>query len=284
MRKTNGNGRRGPARGLQKFRRSFRPTTEQNEESLCHPSTPFDELSYAKRFGLVLAKWSRRCFLRSIAINSKLNLIPLSHDVHTDVFTIGSRWRRVMSYAVYSAFAVTILHKFFVCVQLSQRSSLDLDLFFSLGGLLLQLVPVCTALAHILNLEEVVSVMNSMPKVLSRLGSDCGHGAEVSPFSDLGVSLRIMFIMSGVVVSAPAFPMLSVYFDSIPVFIFPTLIRMDMITTVGEEVLFSKLVWQLVLYPVEVIMYGMPLLLMTFTGSAAMVQLGVFQVYVNQLR
>ena len=283
MRKTNGNARRGPARGLQKFKRSFHAMLDNSERS-SHPSTPFDKPSYRTRLTLFLEKWSRRCFLRSIAINSKLNLVPVCHDVHTGVFALGPRWRRLLSYAVYVAFGLTILHKFGVCIQLGQRSTLDLDIFISLDGLLLQLVPVCAALAHISCLEEVTSVMNCMPKVLSRLGSECGRREEVSPFSDLGVALRVMFIISGAVVSAPVFPVLSVYFDSVPIFIFPTLSRTGLITTTGEEQLFPKFVWQLLLYPLEVIMYGMPLLLLTFTGSAAMVQLGVFKVYVNQLR
>lgn len=280
MRKTNGNSRRGPARGLQKFRRNFHPTTENNDAS---SNKVFEKQNYGRSLGLFLQKLSRKCFLRSIALNTKLNLIPLSHNIHTGEFTIVPRWRRVMSYVLYSAFALVIFHKFCECIQLAQRSNLDLRMFISLDGFLLQLVPVCTALAHIFSLEEVTGVMNCFPKVLSNLGSECGGGVEFSPFDDLGVALRVMFIIGGAIVSAPTFPMLSVYFDSVPIFMFPALNRVGLITT-GPEQMFSTFVWQLVLYPLEVIIYGIPLLLLTFTGSIAIVQLGVFKVYVSQLR
>ena len=233
---------------------------------------------------MFLENWSRRCFLNCVALNSKLRFLPINYDSQAEEFTLVPGWTRWFSYAMRILFALPIFHKIVVCAQLAVCGSWGLDMFVSLDGLLLQIVPVCTALAHILSLEEILSVTNCFPKVLSKLESECGNGMQLSAFNDLGEASRIIFIISGSVVSAPMFPMLSVYFDSVPIFLFPTLSRTGWIKTTEGGQFLSKFVWQLVLYPVEVILYGTPLLLMTFTGSAALVQLGVFKVYMNHLR
>ena len=91
----------------------------------------------------------------------------------------------------------------------------------------------------------------------------------------------MLLTVGGGLVAIPAFTALSLYFDSVPIFMVPTLEQFGILS--GSAGLW-RLLWQLVFYPLELLMYGLPILLMTLSSHFLTIQLGIMKLFINQLR
>ena len=211
-------------------------------------------------------------------INCKLCLIPysLSDDGKLEPISRTKLW---IHYLVLSVLAVSMMHKLIIFIFLISSGTLDTETFFCGAVSLCYVVAFSLSSSTLILPEETMDMINGWPKILMHFPDEDGKVMLLVANTKTAVVILEIAILMMVIASAGSG--FSIVFRALPVTILVAAETAGLITTTSEV---PRIVWKSLFWPLEFIMYGVPLLQAGWGGMVTILLAMVLMNCTNQMR
>ena len=193
-----------------------------------------------------------------------------------------SRPRRWIHYGMLAMLNLSMLHKLAVTAERILFEELNAITFMCISGTLVYFVPWCLSLGITLKWKETMDLLNSWPMILACLETRQQRGPKrKTQFGNLSLALKLsaVAVMVPIVVFAAA--SLSILFKNLPVCLLPLAKGVGI---VPEQGMLPHFMWQLIFFPLEVAVAVPPLTATGFSAGIVFISVGVFKIYLDQIR
>ena len=279
MRRSRGRNR-GLQRGVQRHKIAGKITEEngsEDEEEVGLNNTSKLYIS-RKQLDKSLGKWCQQCFEAYSFVCYKLCLVALTKGSDGRIQP-AKIWKRIIQVIIYTLIGSTVAFKMYVSFhRVGTTGKLDLGTFLCFSAGLGQIVGVCVGSSAIFRPRVTMEVINGWVDMRSYL-TKLRNGRP--PPTSFSASMQVILTTVGTTFSIFALASFSLYFTSVPAF------TIDMIRAAGLSILNDSLpewLWRVLLLPVELFQYGVPLAPYAYSGHIMMQEIGLMKVYVNELR
>ena len=223
-------------------------------------------------------KFAEKCFVFHTKINCKLCLAPysLSQDGKLEHC---SRKRIWIHYFVLLLLAVSMIHKFLIVVPRISSGTIDTTTFICIATFLCYLVAFSVSSSFLILTDETIDLIHCWPRILMY----CAEENE-EPVA-LVANTKTAVVVSSVAILAQTIA----WGVSVFSFVFPDLpaTYIVMAGKVGLVPVASKIpriMWKLLLWPLELMTYILPLFMAAWAPMILMIDIMVARNCVNQLR
>ena len=226
-----------------------------------------------------LFNFAEICFKLLTKINCKLYLAPYSLSKDGELEPI-SGWRLWVHYAVLLLLAVSMIHKFLVVFPRVSAGVLDTTTFICIALFLCYLVAFSVSTSHLILTEETIVLINGY----SRIMMSCAEDGEPMP---LIANTKTAVVVTSVAILSQTIAWGVSAFS----FVFPDLpgtyiaMMADEAGFVsGSSYVIPGIVWKLLLWPLELITYTIPMFMAAWAPIIMLLEMMVVNNCLNQLR
>ena len=271
----------------QKTQSLFKRQTRGTEPEIAEADTSNESDSKVedKCFGLTHSKLvsiGRQSFDFLFQSCEKFWLVPITRLPGGQYVRFNLK-NRLVHYFVLTLLLCSGLHKLWGVVhKLSSQDGFEIGSFLCVAAFGIYFASFCISLSVIVKSEDSADLLNRSNHILSCFKKIyINEGSTLlSPFDDVSMALKLISILllgMGVTFGCSVG---SFVHPDLPIRWLPTL---ELLKILPEGIL-PPILWQLVLFPLEVITYFCPVVLGCLVGAIGAMSLGVFHIFLKELR
>ena len=231
-----------------------------------------------KKYLPKLFNFAEKCFNFHTKINCNLCLAPysLSEDGKLEHCSRQKRW---IHYLVISLLALRMVHQFTVVIPRWSSGRLDTTTFICTATFLCYLVAFSVSSSYLILPDETIDAKHGWPKILAYCAEE-----DQEPMPLIG-NTKTAVVMSSLAILAMAIAWnaagITIVFNALPVSLLVTAEEAGLIPV---TVKIPRIVWQLLFWPLELIMYILPMFMAAWGPMILMLNIMTAMNCVNQLR
>ena len=237
-----------------------------------------------KFFGIKheLIFWAaEECFTTLSRLCSALCMVEFKQNA-SGGYVRCSKHRRWIHYGMLAMLNLSMLHKFVVSVERILFEELNMVTFMCISGTLVYFVPWCMCLGITLKWKETMDMLNAWPMILACLETRRQRGTKrKAQFGNLSLALKLIVLTAAVSVIVLAAASLSILPIRLPVCLLPLAQGMGVVPQGG---VLPQFMLQLIFFPLEVALAVPPLAAAGFSAGIIIISVGVFKIYLDEVR
>ena len=207
----------------------------------------------------------------------KLYLVPFTRTAG-GIYVALDRKSQVIHYFVWFLKFLMLLHKAWGLGTMLVYEELKIETFMCISLFLIYFVSICISLGVVGRPKETMDLLNSWPYILSSLKEL--RNDVPSEFEDLSEAFELVAQLLASQGVALAAALLSLAFSTLPTCYFPAIESLGLI----PEGVLPRFAWQLIFFPLEYATYIPPMLIVPLNTSISLILVGVYRIYITELR
>ena len=219
----------------------------------------------------------RKCFEFWFYCCCRLYLTPFTRTANGE-YVPRDRKGKLLHYTAWFLKSLMLLHKLWGLGTILLQEELKIETFICACQFLFYHMSISVSLVMFVKPKETMDLLNSWPHILSCL-KQVGDNVP-SQYDELSEAFKLLSLLAATQGAALGGPMCSLMFSNLPTCYLPTAEKLGLI----PEGLLPRFAWQLLFYPLEFATYLLPSLCTPLAGSMFLILLGVFRIYLNELR
>ena len=224
---------------------------------------------------------AEECFTTLSRLCSALCIVEFKQNA-SGGYVRYSRPRRWIHYGMLAMLNLSMLHKLVVSAERILFEELNAITFMCISGTLVYFVPWCISLGITLKWQETMDLLNSWPMILTCLETRRERGTKrKAQFGNLSLALKLIALAVTVPIVMFTAASLSILFENLPVCLLPLAKGVGIVQEPG---VLPHLMWQLIFLPLEVAVAMPPLTAAVFSVGIVFISVGVFKIYLDEIR
>ena len=197
-------------------------------------------------------------------------------------FGVASFWRKAIHSAIMALYAPTCIHKLVMTILVFTVMPVGtIASVLSYAGLQLQMSVVCTGIGLLLLPSLSCELLGTWKPTLLEIASRLGRPTRL-PWSHVSCSVQVVFTTVGGILSALAFPLLSLVFPTTPIFLFASLKYAGLCCLNGHWI--GNIIMGIGCFLFDFSVYAAGILVVAFSVQVIVSKVGFLKVFLHELR
>ena len=224
---------------------------------------------------------AEECFTTLSRLCSALCIVEFKQNASGEYVQCSKRWRWI-HYGMLAMLNLSMLHKLAVSAERILFEELNAITFMCITGTLVYFVPWCLSLGITFKWQDTMDLLNSWPLILACLETSQQRGTKrKAQFGNLSLALKLIAVAVTVPIVVFAAASLSILFKNLPVCLLPLAKGVGIVPDRG---VLPDFIWQLIFFPLEVAVAVPPLTATGFSAGIMFISVGVFKIYLDEVR